>query len=171
MDKANSINIIKLTKEYLKSAINLVNAVFDEEDEYPKAEIKASINEQWFNEYKSKYDNNLISTEYFIVTNEKQKVKGIIGIYELEGDYQDTMWIGWFCVHKKYRGRGIGVALLNYSIEVAKERGKRYFSLYTSTDKNEADAQVLYELNGFYITKRIYKKGYEILFRRKDLYK
>ena len=81
------------------------------------------------------------------------------------------MWIGWFCVHKKYRGRGIGVALLNYSIEVAKERGKRYLSLYTSTDKNEAEAQVLYELNGFYITKRIYKKGYEILFRRKDLYK
>lgn len=136
MDKANSINIIKLTKEYLKSAINLVNAVFDEEDEYPKAEIKASINEQWFNEYKSKYDNNLISTEYFIVTNEKQKVKGIIGIYELEDDYEDTMWIGWFCVHKKYRGKGIGKTLLNYSIEVAKERGKRYLSLYTSTDKN-----------------------------------
>ena len=61
--------------------------------------------------------------------------------------------------------------MLNYSIEVAKERGKRYLSLYTSTDKNEAEAQVLYELNGFYITKRIYKKGYEILFRRKDLYK
>ena len=120
MDKAKSINIIKLTIEYLKSAIKLVNTVFDEEDEYPKAEIKASINEQWFNEYKSKYDNELISLEYYIVTNEKQKVIGIIGLYELEGDYQDTMWIGWFCVHKKYRGRGIGVALLNYSIEVAK---------------------------------------------------
>lgn len=170
MKEYSSINIIKLTKLHLKSAIKLVNSVFSEEDEYPEIEIKASVYEKWFNCYVSKYDDEIISLKYFVVVNDKEKVIGIIGIYETKYDCKDTTWIGWFCVHKKYRRMGIGRDLLNYITEIAKLEGKRYLALYTSTDKNETKAQGLYESNGFYITKRIYKKGYQILFRRKDLW-
>ncbi len=54
--------------------------------------------------------------------------------------------------------------LLNFVINESKARGKKYLCLYTSTDKSERNPQKIYEKNRFYITNRVKKDGYEILF-------
>ena len=96
MDFPGDITIITLTKEYLKKAIKLVETVFTDEDDSVKREIEASVSEKKFQKYITKVDRHTRSLEYFISVNDKKKVMGIIGIYTLIENYQDTLWIGWY---------------------------------------------------------------------------
>lgn len=169
MDFDKDMEILILTKKYLSKGIKLVESIFTDEEESVKKEMEASVDEKKFQKYVTKIDRHIRSLEYFIAVNTKGKCVGIIGMYTLIESYEDTLWIGWYCVHKKYRGRGIGKLLLDFVIDKARESGKKYICLYTSTDNNEATAQEIYEKYGFYITERIKKDGYEILYRKKTL--
>ncbi|EHI98421.1 GCN5-related N-acetyltransferase [Clostridium sp. DL-VIII] len=169
MDSDEDIEILVLTKKYLNKSIKLVETVFTDEEESMRKEIEASIDEKKFQKYVTKIDRHVMSIEYFTAINSKKKVIGFIGMYTLIENYENTIWLGWYCVHAKYRGRGVGKLLLDFIIDKARERGKKYICLYTSTDSNEAKAQEIYEKNGFYITERVKKNGYEILYRRKTL--
>lgn len=169
MKSTEDLTLISLNNKYLNSAIKLVESVFKHEDEIIRTELEASINNKSLVSYSNHCDSDVKSLKYFIVINNKEKVLGIIGLYTLFEDFEDTDWIGWYCVNKKHRGKGIGMFLLNFVIDLSKNRGKKYLCLYTSTDKSEKKAQKIYERNGFYITKRVKEDGYEILFRKKDL--
>lgn len=169
MKSTDNLTLTSLTNKYLNGAVKLVESVFKHEDEIIRTELEASINNKSLVSYNNHCDSDVKSLKYFIVVNNKEKVLGIIGIYTLFEDFEDTDWIGWYCVSKKYRGKGIGIFLLNFVIDLSKDIGKKYLCLYTSTDKSEKKAQKIYEKNGFYITKRVKEDGYEILFRRKDL--
>jgi ribosomal protein S18 acetylase RimI-like enzyme len=59
------------------------------------------------------------------------------------------MWVSWFCVDPKARGKGIGQKLIEHTICLAAQAGVQRLRLYTSTDPNEEAAQRLYEKNGF----------------------
>ena len=142
MDSDVDIEILILTKKYLNEAVKLVESIFTDEEESVKREIEASVDGKKFQKYVTKVDRHIRSLEYFITVNIKGKVVGVIGIYTLIENYEDTLWIGWYCVHKRHRGRGIGKLLLDFVIDKARERGKKYICLYTSTDSNEAKAQV-----------------------------
>ncbi|MHC1682302.1 MAG: GNAT family N-acetyltransferase [Clostridiaceae bacterium] len=169
MNLPKDVIIVPLTKTYLEQSINLVESTFDEEDMSLSKELEASVDEKKFAKYVKRYDKNMRTLEYFIAKDNNQRVIGIIGLYSLKKDYKDTYWIGWYCVDINERGKGIGKALLEFIITMAKYREKKYLCLYTSTDKNEAKAQKIYEQYGFFITKVIHKKGYEILYRKKIL--
>jgi GNAT superfamily N-acetyltransferase len=76
-------------------------------------------------------------------------VLGTTGLYRYKKDAGEAVWVGWFCVDPKMRGRGIGQALIEHTVERAREGGFERVWLYTSTDPNEEAAQRLYERNGF----------------------
>ena len=161
------IKIIPLNEFYLKQTIKLVKSIFKYEKESVSLELKASVDNDEFNKYLLYEDNNIRTLEYFIAINNKGKILGVVGLYSLNDDYIDTYWLGWFCVAKDERGKGIGKILLEYVINEARVRQRKYLKLYTSTYKDEAAAEKLYDKYDFFIT-AIFKGKYEkILYRKK----
>lgn len=84
-------------------------------------------------------------------------VRGTTGLYQYEKDAREAVWVAWFCVDPKARGKGIGQKLIEHTIRMAGQAGFRRVRLYTSTDPNEEAAQRLYQKNGFKEMSR--KKG------------
>ncbi len=169
MRKSDDVRIIPLEYKYLEQSFKVVNANFEGEDESIRKELEASVDEKKFNKYVNEYDNDMISLEYFIAIDESERVLGTIGLYSLRKDYEDTYWLGWYCVREEERGKGIGIALLEFVIEESRRRNKKYLRLFTSTYKSEAKAQGIYEKYGFYITKKKKRKHHYILYRKKVL--
>jgi GNAT superfamily N-acetyltransferase len=85
------------------------------------------------------------------------KVIGTTGLYRYRSDAHEAVWLAWFCVDPKHRRRGIGQAMLDHTVSLARRKGFCRIRLYTSTAPEEAAAQRLYERNGFRETGR--KKG------------
>ncbi len=165
------VKIIPLTKEYLARASELADSIFPHEEILPSKAFEGSVDEDKFQDIVQKFYNDLVEIEYFIAADENDSVLGTSGIYSLDSDEEDSCWLGWYCVHPDYRGQGLGRLLMNYTVDEARKRGKKYLNLYTSTNPNEAEAQIVYERNGFYITdqKREKQGDYEIFYRRKNL--
>ena len=92
-----------------------------------------------------------------VYVDEAELVLGTTGLYRYKKDSDTAVWLAWFCVDPRARGRGIGQALLDHSVARARDAGFSLMRLYTSTDPNEASAQRLYERNGFMEVGR--KKG------------
>ncbi len=88
-------------------------------------------------------------------------VLGVTGLYEDEDDAPAAEWLGWFCVSPQARGRGIGAALLDFSIAEARRTGKPFLRLYTSNDEAERSAQALYESRGLRIVKQRTPMGWD----------
>lgn len=104
-----------------------------------------------------------------VYVDEVDVVLGTTGLYRYKKDSDEGVWLAWFCVDPRARGRGIGQALLEHSIARARDARFDLMRLYTSTDPNEASAQRLYERNGFMEVGR--KKGLfaTTVFREKRL--
>ena len=92
-----------------------------------------------------------------VYVDEAELVLGTTGLYRYKKDSDTAVWLAWFCVDPRARGRGIGQALLDHSVARARDAGFSLMRLYTSTDPNDASAQRLYERNGFMEVGR--KKG------------
>ena len=90
----------------------------------------------------------LQSLEYWVAIYEN-KVVGLVGLYEESTDHEDSIWLGWYCVEEKYRGLAIGKALIDFAIQTAKKRKKRFLKLYTTSHDEYAIARILYERLGF----------------------
>jgi len=84
-----------------------------------------------------------------VYVDQSNRLLGTTGLYRYKKDCDEAVWVGWFCVDPETRGRGIGQALIEHTVERARDAGFRLVRLYTSTDPNEAAAQRLYESNGF----------------------
>ena len=104
-----------------------------------------------------------------VYVDEADLVLGTTGLYRYRTDFDTAVWLAWFCVDPRARGRGIGQALLEHSVARACDARFRLMRLYTSTDPNEVSAQRLYERNGFMEVGR--KKGWRstTVFREKKL--
>ena len=102
-----------------------------------------------------------------VYVDELNTVLGTTGLYRYNRDADEAVWVAWFCVEPKARGRGIGQALIDHTVMLARNAGFDRIRLYTSTDPSEASAQRLYEKNGFKETRR--KKGIwtTIIYREK----
>ncbi|WP_165861191.1 GNAT family N-acetyltransferase [Paenibacillus paeoniae] len=164
------MTIIPLNPIYLDQASRLVNDVFGDEEEelYPAQELWASLDKKHLKKYQTSVDAALRSFQYYIAVEDRE-VCGIIGLYEMQEDFEQQDWVGWYCVDERYRGRRIGIQLLNYVIEASKKRGKQRLCLYTSTHESERKAQTLYDQNEFYVTKTVNKGSYQLLYRQKNL--
>ncbi|MFF2907305.1 GNAT family N-acetyltransferase [Paenibacillus sp. NPDC057934] len=170
MEKINETIIVDLNDHYLAQAKKLVDLVFssEEEEENPSQELEASLSQELLYQYRDEVDNQLRSFRYYVAVDGDQ-VKGIIGLYELEHDYEMNDWVGWFCVDNRFRGQQIGKRLLLHAIKESRIRGKQNLCLYTSTHENEREAQKLYEQNQFYVTRTVLQDGYDLLYRQKHL--
>jgi GNAT superfamily N-acetyltransferase len=104
-----------------------------------------------------------------VCVDEADLVLGTTGLYRYKKDSDEAVWVAWFCVDPKARGRGVGQALIDHTVSRAQNAGFNRIRLYTSTDPNEAAAQRLYERNGFKEVRR--KKGIFAItiFREKSL--
>lgn len=161
--------IVPLTTEYLEESILVLKDIFEDEEKDIRIELEASVVREKFEKYVKNYARNMVSLCYFIAVNSKEAVLGTIGLYEIKKDVEDSCWVGWYCVKEEERGKGIGIALLEYAIEKARIKNKKYLKLYTSTYKDEAKAQGIYEKYEFYITKVKKKRHHYILYRKKVL--
>ena len=90
---------------------------------------------------------DLVAFDVYVDAN--ALVLGTTGLYRYKKDFDEAVWLSWFCVDPNARGCGIGQALIEHSVARARETGFSLMRLYTSTDPNEASAQRLYERNGF----------------------
>lgn len=98
------------------------------------------------------------------------------GLYCHIGESHSQCWLGWFCVHPDYRRRGIGTALLNFTIEQARLDGRKAIRLYTSTHPLEQSAQTFYQNHKFVLIQAkpyfhwgILPTPYRLLIRERSL--
>ncbi len=140
------MEIKPLSSETLEEAVRLANTVFPHEapDTAPETAFRASLDTK---RYKHFYDqNNIKSLEYWIGVKDQQVI-GTVGLFTLEEDYLEAAWLGWFCVHPNYKGKGAGKKLLEFAIQEAQRRGNTYLRLSTKTENK--DAHRLYAKRGF----------------------
>lgn len=142
------IKIELLTDRTLRETVDLVDKIFPEEEkEPPKLEIPASLNPEKYQNFLLKHQ--MSDLRYWVAIDDFEKVVGTIGLYCYDFDEEEAFWLGWFCVDPKARKQDIGTQLLEFSIEKAREQGKTFLRLYTSSHPDESDAHRLYEKHGF----------------------
>jgi GNAT superfamily N-acetyltransferase len=64
-----------------------------------------------------------------VYVDEADLVLGTTGLYRYKKDFNEAVWLAWFCVDPKARGRGIGQALLDHSVAWARNAGFRLMRL------------------------------------------
>lgn len=106
--------------------------------------------------------------DFWCIKNEDEVI-GLIGLYKLEKDFNEAVWMAWFCVEESMRGKGLGKALIEYAIVQAKKYHVPFFRLYTSDEKVSKSAQYLYESCGFFSKKTVNKVFYKKIYREKVL--
>lgn len=151
---------LPLSSENINEATKLVKSVFP--DDFNGQEGIDAYNSSLDKEkYKSFFDDHHLETlEYFVVKNSSsENIIGVTGLYTRNIDTQDIIWLGWYCLSAQERGKGFGREILEWTMNIAREKGYTKMKLYTSTDPNEATAQILYEKLGFKIVGEELKEG------------
>ena len=162
-----------LSLSNIEAAVNLVNKVFTRQSMLERESLRASLSQD-----KRLYKilfllARVTQLHYWVaVDNNSQKVIGTTGLYCYTYDEAEAYWLAMFCVDPTCRGQGIGRKLLEFSIDKAKAADKKFLRLYTSTDPNEATAQVLYDKYGFRITneERYWGSQYKKVYRELELH-
>jgi GNAT superfamily N-acetyltransferase len=165
------IKVEPLSRENFDEAVKLANSVFHYEKSLPENAFIASIDEEKFKELKKTGAVFGKKLEYFVARNSDGKIIGTTGLYNIEDDNSDVTWLGWYCVDPNFRGQGFGQEILDWTIEEARRRGKKYFRLYTSTRPEEKSANLMYEKNDFKLSDDEAEQDgdYMIVFREKLL--
>jgi GNAT superfamily N-acetyltransferase len=83
-----------------------------------------------------------------LAVNHQGEIVGVTGLYYDLRD-KNIAWLGWFGVHPQHRRHGLGSMLLEFAISEAEKRGFSVLKLYSSFDKNETAAHLLYKKYGF----------------------
>lgn len=156
------MNIQPLSPDSIEDTVTLAATVFP--DEQPETALRASIDPLAREDYLRR--RGLADLTYWVAQDDRGDVAGVTGMYTKQTD-PETSWIGWFGVDPEKRRQGIGSELLDTVIEEARRQGRRRLRLYTSSDPNEAAAQVLYEDKGFRVINEVpdARQGFSYLYR------
>ncbi|MDP2693057.1 MAG: GNAT family N-acetyltransferase [bacterium] len=148
------IQIEKLSKKNLKQASELADKIFYYEEIKPSESFESSLNEKKFEELSKKTGIPLTELKYWVAKDQNtKKIVGTTGLYIDKRDKKEAVWLGWYCVDEKYRGKGIGQKLLKHIIKKTKRRRNIFLRLYTSTRPSEITAKIIYDKFGFKIMK------------------
>lgn len=142
----NDFTLESLSPKSLTGAIELRDKIFKDMTQEEKLSLNASLDKETYRSYYE--ESGIKSMEYWVLVDTKDKVIGLTGIY-VEEDEISTCSLGWFCLDKHYRGRGIGEALLEFSIAHAKLLSMQFLTLYTEDSKMYRPAIALYKKYGF----------------------
>ncbi len=124
-----------------KKAIEIQNTIFPKED--GTINILASLDVDLFVKKTGiEYKNDNIK---YYIAYDNNEVIGITGIYYYDNE---SAWLGWFGVLPDKRRNHYGKAILEKTMELAKQKGFKTMRLYTDAVDN-ANAIKLYEKLGF----------------------
>ncbi|MDZ4165034.1 MAG: GNAT family N-acetyltransferase [Smithellaceae bacterium] len=156
----------------LRSALNLLNRVFPREaqaGERPVVFFTASLCS--VGRFLLKWKGYPFVRYWVARDNETGAVIGTVGLYT-KADDDEAYWGGWMCVDPEARGKSLGMMLAYRAlVEAIKMGDRKYVRLYTSTDPNEAAAQIMYDQMGL----QVYRvedesgTGYKRLYRQIEL--
>ena len=165
-------SIDPLSWKNLRSALNLLNRVFPWEaqgSERPVVFFTASLfslGQLWL-----KWKGYPLVRYWVASDNETGAVIGTVGLYT-KADDDEAYWGGWMCVDPETRGKSLGTMLAFRALVEATILGDRkYVRLYTSTDPNEAAAQIMYDQMGLHVYRVEDESGtgYKRLYRQMEL--
>jgi len=127
-----------------KTAIQVQNEIFPTED--GTINILASLDRELFIKTTEVFypDDNV---KYYLVYNDNDLI-GITGLYCNKELYPNDVWIAWYGVLPKYRGKGFGEQILIKTMELGKKQGYETMRLYTDANES-ANAINLYKKVGF----------------------
>ncbi|MEK6801007.1 MAG: GNAT family N-acetyltransferase [Nanoarchaeota archaeon] len=155
--KLKDVKIEPLSEKTLKGSLKLLDKVFGrnkkDKERYHNA-FPGSLdmkNYVLLNNKKEKPD----YLQYYIAIDKKsKKVIGTTGLYSYP-EYKDKkLGLGWYCIDPKFRGKGIGSFLLDFTIQKAREKQKKILELWTTKNPKEEKAHLIYKNKGFKIVKR-----------------
>ncbi|WP_445626987.1 GNAT family N-acetyltransferase [Nostoc sp. DSM 114167] len=149
----------------LEQAIHLREEVFpgvSNSSDSPSLVASLYLDEyaQWFS------NSGITQLNYWVAIDEQSfQVIGLTGLYCKSEDEQEADWLGWFCVASRFRGKGIGKELLDFTIDLAQAKAKRYLRLYTWEHPSSYVARMLYLKRGFYqIGESPNKSGFKTIY-------
>ena len=90
--------------------------------------------------------------DYWVLLSPEDKVVGMTGLCkDVDGEKEEegTLWLDWFALDPSCRGKRLGSMLLQFTKEQAIQRGTKRIKLYTSNQKSEHVANLLYQKLGF----------------------
>ncbi len=165
-----------LSYETVDRAINLVDRIFpyqiNSQTENAGIVFRASL------EKNNSFNRNLFEkmqitdANYWVAIDpNSKKVVGTTGLYSYREDEAQAYWLGYTCVDPDFRGQRIGSKLVDFAIAKARQSGKQFLRLYTSTYPDQAVAQILYDKRGFRITKEenIEESNFKTIYRELKL--
>lgn len=149
-DNSLVVRIRSLSEQTIEDTIRLGEEMFPNEKPSVTECLKASLKTDEQDGRLFMQQHKLYSLTYFAASH-ADKVVGMTGLYSTKHDHEDANWLGFFCVNPEFRKKSIGKQLIEFSIYMARGRGKKFLRLYTSDSPNEADAQKLYAKHGLHV--------------------
>jgi GNAT superfamily N-acetyltransferase len=142
-----SVHILPLTRPDLPAAQRVGARGFPYLAREPAADFSASLSRRARRE---RYGaDGIFGLQSWVAKDQTGSVIGTVGLYSEPSDCHEAAWVGWFTVDPGAGGLGTGQKLLQFAIDEATRRGKRYLRLYTSDHPNEARAGQMYRRAGF----------------------
>jgi GNAT superfamily N-acetyltransferase len=77
---------------------------------------------------------------------------GVAGLYSMDENSKNGLWIGWFAILKEYRNKGWGTKTLKELEKQAKKEGARYLNVYV---ESKSRAEKFYTKNGYKFAGRV----------------
>jgi len=100
--------------------------------------------------YKVFFDNrNCCPHDEVFVRVVEGKIVGVIGYCPDRLETDDIYWLSWFYVHEDFRGHGYDLELLDFVIDILKNKLVRKLYVDTSSFTSYKKAMALYEKTGF----------------------
>lgn len=125
------------------------------EDKNKILSVIGSYRPKWDKENAKKYYDDFFQNNSAFSRRDKVYVcvdyEEVIGVIGYSLDYYETnnYWLGWFYIHKEYKGKGYGKKLLEYIIKKLKSKGVRKLFVNTSSNKFYRRALKMYLKYGF----------------------
>lgn len=153
----NQMELVCVNQKTYKKAIEIQHTIFPTEKHDGEENILSSLG----------LIKKPFSARYYLAMQGERHI-GITGLYRYHNSTQEV-WLGWFGILPQYRGDGYGRALLERSMDMARQEGYQTLRLYT--DEENAEARNLYQKAGF--VSEIYsaqKLPYQVLIYSKNLH-
>lgn len=168
--KTFSGSIAPLTERHLEECIEIAKTAFPTDDiEKIKLEFLTSIFPNKFKKELSEL--GLLKTRYWVGILDN-KVSGFVGMNYIASE-PDVVWGGWMASESGSSKKDLRMKMyfmwkLAYE---ARQTGRKYFRLYTSSHPNEAAANKMYDNVGLNIYKTEKIESYDIYYREGEIVK
>jgi GNAT superfamily N-acetyltransferase len=167
-DRDPKISFEPLSAATLDEALALVKNVFPWDIQDAEQHYRYSLEPDKYKQEIAAL--NIESLRYWVLIR-SNKIVGVTGLYREISDPVGRVSVGWYGVDPPAHGQGMGRALLEWTVQKAREEGYQKLHIWSTDYFAEAPAQEVYEKMGFLVTQTEVKpeEGYTVIHREKDL--